>query len=90
MITKHKQYTIRNVPEPVDQYLRKQSQISGRSLNQTIIDELAEKAGVSTDDLSQSLSWFVGSGIDDQTLQVLSEEDAIQKQLAQKELDNAA
>jgi hypothetical protein len=80
-----KQYTIRNVPQPVDRYLRKRAKISGKSLNQVIIDELSEKAGVGKVNLIDSLDWFIGSGIDQATLDALENEDRIQKQLAERE-----
>jgi len=80
------QYTVRNIPEPVNNYLRKKSDLSGKSLNQTIIDELSEKAGLPTDDILTSLSWFIGSGIDKETLRAIDEEDAVQKAIFAKEL----
>lgn len=84
MITK--QYTIRNVPVPVDRYLRKRAKISGKSLNQIIIDELSEKAGVSNTSLVDSLDWFIGGNqIGDDVLKFLEEEDKIQKELTRKQ-----
>ena len=35
------QYTIRNIPEPVDRVIRKRSKQSGRSFNQTVVDLLS-------------------------------------------------
>jgi len=80
-----KQYTVRNVPQPVDRYLRKRAKISGKSLNQVIIDELSEKLPGSSENLVDSLDWFIGSGIDQATLDALEEEDRLQKQLAERE-----
>lgn len=80
------QYTIRGVPEQVDRYLRKKSRISGKSLNQVIIDELSERAGRPDQSLRESLTWFIGSGIDDETLKALEEEDKMQKKIAAKEM----
>lgn len=34
------QYTIRNIPEPVDKVIRKRSKQSGKSFNQTVVDLL--------------------------------------------------
>lgn len=81
------QYTIRNIPAPVDRYLRRRAQISGQSLNQVIVQELSEKAGLKKASLADSLDWFIGSGIDQATLDALDTEDRIQKSLAAKELD---
>lgn len=80
------QYTVRNVPEPVNRYLRKRARLSGKSLNQVIIDELSEKVATPTATVSTALDWFIGSGIDNATLTALDEEDKIQKALAAKEL----
>lgn len=81
-----KQYTIRNIPEPVDRYLRKRAKLSGQSLNQVVIEELSERAGVGEASLVESLSWFIGSGsIGDDVLAALEEDDRIQKDLARKE-----
>jgi len=85
------QYTIRNVPAPVDKYLREQAKKRGRSLNQVIIDELSERAGVTKNGkkqtLLESLDWFIGSGMDQDVIDALEEEDRIQKQIARRELE---
>ncbi len=83
------QYTIRNIPAPVDRYLRRRAQISGKSLNQVVIDELSEKAGVNDNrSLVEKLDWFIGSGsIGDDVQAILDEEDRIQKELARKEIE---
>ncbi len=80
------QYTVRNIPEPVNRYLRKKSRLSGKSLNQVIIEELSAKVEEPTQSLADSLSWFIGSGIDDETLKALEEEDKVQKKIAAKEM----
>lgn len=80
------QYTIRNIPVPIDRYLRKRANISGQSLNQVIIDELSEKAGVSTASLVDSLDWLIGGGtVGDDVLAVLDEDDKKQKLLTKKQ-----
>lgn len=82
------QYTVRNIPAPVDRYLRKRAQISGQSLNQVIIDELSEKVSKPGESLVDSLSWFIGSGtIDDGVEAALAEHDREQKELTRKEWD---
>lgn len=83
---KSTQYTIRNIPKPVDRYLRKRSRLSGKSLNQVVIDELSERVAAPAANVGTALDWFIGSGIDNATLVALDEEDKIQKKLAAKEL----
>lgn len=64
--------------------------MSGQSLNQVVIEELSEKAGVGKENILDALDWFIGSGMDEDVLQALEEEDKIQKELARKELEDAA
>ena len=80
------QYTIRNVPNNLDVYLRKKVRLSGKSLNQVIIDELSEVASIKNPQINNGLDWFIGSGIDKDSLKALEEDDILQKTLAQKEL----
>jgi len=80
------QYTIRNIPEPVNRYLRKKSRLSGKSLNQVVIDELSARVAPDSDNVAAALDWFIGSGIDNKTMQALEDEDDIQKELVAKEL----
>lgn len=80
------QYTVRNIPEPVNHYLRKRARLSGKSLNQVIVEELSEKVVSPSTPVVTALSWFIGSGIDDATLQALENEDKIQKELAVRDL----
>lgn len=85
------QYTLRNIPEPVDRYLRKRAKISGQSLNKVIIDELSDRAGIHKENLLDSLDWFIGANvIDDSVTRVLDEDDEVQKQLTKKQwrIDN--
>lgn len=79
------QYTIRNIPEPVNRYLRKKARLSGKSLNQVVVDELSEKVSEPSASADTALSWFIGSGMDDVTLQALDEDDKLQKELASRE-----
>jgi hypothetical protein len=45
-------YTIRNIPEPVNRYLRQLAKSNGQSLNQTVINVLSESMNRSHDNLS--------------------------------------
>jgi hypothetical protein len=79
-------YTVRNIPEPVNRYLRKKARISGKSLNQVIVDELSERVTRASDTVGTAFSRFIGSGMDDATLQALDEDDKLQKELVAKDL----
>lgn len=74
------QLTIRNLPESVNLYLRKKARLSNKSLNQVVIDELSEKVPAVKGDLESSLGWFIGSGIDNETINALITEDKRQKE----------
>lgn len=82
------QYTIRNIPPTVDRYLRKRAQLSGRSLNDIVVDELSASAGVTTNnDVVTSLDWFIGSNVmDSATLAAINSAKSEQKRLAAKEM----
>lgn len=82
------QYTIRNVPPVTDRRLRKLAKISGKSLNEVIIEEISAKDMLDKKDASlvDSLDWFFGSNtIDDATIKFLEEEDKTQKELTRKQ-----
>jgi hypothetical protein len=80
------QYTIRNIPEQVDRYLRRRAELTGQSLNQVVVNELAEKAGVQKTGLVNSLDWFIGGcNIGEDVEEVLEEEDLLQKKLTLKQ-----
>ena len=55
------QYTIRNIPEPVDKVLRQKARDQGKSFNQTVVETL-EKATVKPKSIAGELGWFIGSG----------------------------
>ena len=82
-----KQYTIRNIPSNVDRYLRKKARLSNRSLNQVVIDELSERAGIPEQDVVSALDWFIGrGGMDKKAIQAIADEDKAQKEHIKKEL----
>lgn len=86
MKMKTKQYTIRNIPEPVDRYLRKRAKLSNKSLNQVVIEELSTHVGIGQKNIIESLDWFIGSGgIGDDVVQALEEDDKAQKELTRKQ-----
>lgn len=80
------QYTIRGVPPATDRRLRKLAKISGKSLNEVVVDELASKDSGGGKSLVDSLSWFIGSGtIGDDVIKALEEDDKLQKELIRKQ-----
>ena len=59
MITK--QYTIRAVPQKVDEVLRKKAQKTGKTLNEVAVEALTKGAGVTPNAKFNDLDWFIGS-----------------------------
>lgn len=90
MVYATKQLTIRNLPPNLDRALRKRANISGKSINQIVIDYIAAQSNLSPDNLDnsliQNLSWFIGKGMDNETLQALQGAKAEQKALAASEM----
>jgi len=77
------QYTIRGVPPATDRRLRKLAKISGKSLNDVLIDEISKNDQLNKDGstLAERLNWFFGSGMDDDVIKTLEQDDKDQKEL---------
>ncbi|MEO7364562.1 MAG: hypothetical protein ABIV43_03590 [Candidatus Saccharimonadales bacterium] len=56
------QYTIRNIPEPIDQVMRKRATETGKSFNQTVLDALTEQVfGSDSIPVADDFAWLKGS-----------------------------
>ncbi len=74
------QYTIRSVPTELDSFLRREARLRGKSLNQTVLDNVkqATKLDMAVDD--DNLDWFLGTGaLDDESLEAIAELKEIDK-----------
>jgi hypothetical protein len=58
------QYTIRNIPKPVDQVIRKRAKASGKSFNQTVVDLLSLQTFGTTKAVDGGFEWLHGAGKD--------------------------
>lgn len=56
-----RQYTIRNVPQRVDQALRRRAQATGKSINQVAVEALIEGSGEGGRIAHDDLDFLVGS-----------------------------
>lgn len=88
-----KQYTIRNIPYHLDQRLRKRARLSGKSLNQIVLEDIASQNNTSLtaqpNTVLKNLDWFVGSGpLEADVLQALEEDDKAQKELMRREFES--
>lgn len=59
------QYTIRNVPAPVDAALRERAHRERKSLNQLLVETLAAAFGEDPEPIRRDLSNIAGSWVDD-------------------------
>lgn len=56
------QYTIRNIPPVVDQVIRKRSEQSGKSFNQTVVDLLSlQTFGTEEPPAKNNFDWLFGA-----------------------------
>ena len=56
------QYTVRNIPSPVDRALRTRAKKQGKNFNQTIVDALKQASGATDKAVEyHDLDWFIGS-----------------------------
>lgn len=62
------QYTIRNVPPPLDAALRERARRQGRSLNAVALEALRSSAGVSAAVRYADLDAFFGSWVKDKAV----------------------
>lgn len=68
------QYTIRSVPKKLDTFLRRQARLHDKSLNQTLLDYLAQAAKLDMQAEADDFSWIIGADtIDPKSLQAISE-----------------
>jgi hypothetical protein len=56
------QYTIRNVPEDVDNALRLRAKKNKQSFNSTVVEALRLSTATGTSQSTSDLDWFYGSG----------------------------
>lgn len=80
----HIQYTIRQIPKQLDDFLRRQARLNGRSLNQTVLDYINKAIEEDRKDKHDDLAWFIGANtIDDRSLQAIQDVKAYDKQKQQ-------
>ncbi len=60
------QYTIRNIPGPLDQALRQRAQRENKSLNAVVVETLAQAAGLGQQrSRKRNLGKFLGKWVED-------------------------
>ncbi len=67
------QYTIRSVPKQLDEFLRQQARLSGRSLNAVVLDYLGQSIKVDLEAESDDFAWIIGADtIDNRSLKAIA------------------
>jgi hypothetical protein len=65
-MSRTKQYTIRNIPKPIDKALRKSAQKMGKSLNQAAIEALARGLELTEQPVvHHNLDFIAGTWVED-------------------------
>lgn len=67
-----RQYTIRNIPEPIDRVLRRRAKATGKSFNQVAVEALAAGTGASSTP-KRDLSFIIGSIDENEAAQMETE-----------------
>jgi plasmid stability protein len=77
------QYTIRNVPESLDQALRKAAREQGKSLNGVVLEALVRGAGVSGERVKRrDLTGIVGTWCEDPAFdRALAAQDTVDEEM---------
>jgi hypothetical protein len=68
------QYTIRSVPKNLDTFLRRQANIQHKSLNQTILDYIAQATKLDMQEDDDNFEWIIGANtLDNDSLKAIAE-----------------
>ncbi len=68
------QYTIRSIPKSLDTFLRRQAQLRGKSLNQTVLDYIQQATKLDMQEDTDDFSWLTGAGaLDKESLQAIDD-----------------
>ena len=77
------QYTIRRIPKPVDDAVRERARVTGKSLNEAVVDVLADGAGLKgAPRKRRDLSDIAGTWKPDKSFEsALADQDRVDKDL---------
>lgn len=68
------QYTVRSVPKKLDAFLRRQARLSGKSLNQTILDYIKQATKLDMQEDTDDFDWIIGADtLGDDSLRAIAE-----------------
>ena len=68
------QYTIRSVPKNLDSFLRRQAQMRGKSLNQTVLDYIVQATKLDLQEDGDDFGWLIGANtLDNDSLRAIND-----------------
>lgn len=68
------QYTVRSVPKTLDAFLRRQARLSGKSLNQTVLDYIKQATKLDMQEADDNFDWIIGANtLDDDSMRAIAE-----------------
>jgi hypothetical protein len=68
------QYTIRAIPKNLDNFLRRQAKLQGKSLNQTVLDYIKQATKLDLQQTDDDFDWIIGANtLDNDSLQAITE-----------------
>lgn len=74
------QYTIRAVPRNLDNFLRRQAKIQGKSLNRLILDYIEQATKLDMQQTDEDFDWIIGANtMDSASMQAIVELKATDK-----------
>lgn len=74
------QYTIRAVPRKLDNFLRSQARMQGKSLNQIVLDYIEQATKLDLQQTDEDFDWIIGADtLDSDSLQAIVELKATDK-----------
>ena len=74
------QYTIRAVPKKLDNFLRRQAKLQGKSLNQTVLGYIEQATKLDLQQTDEDFDWIIGADtLDTDSLQAITELKAADK-----------
>ncbi|HET9173783.1 MAG TPA: hypothetical protein VFN56_00710 [Candidatus Saccharimonadales bacterium] len=74
------QYTIRAIPKNLDNFLRRQAKLQGKSLNQTVLDYIQQATKLDLQQSDEDFDWIIGADtMDNDSLQAIAELKAADK-----------
>jgi hypothetical protein len=68
------QYTIRQVPKKLDEFLRRQARLSNKSLNTVVIEYLEQSTKIDLESTDDNFAWLIGANtIDKDSLDAIAD-----------------